>query len=284
MADFNRMTIAAACSVLGEMTSHGDMSMLEAEWGLSGRCATNSKSQRSADLANITLNENPSVITENSEVPLCRAIVELAIHAPPSVRIKRDWKKFISGLRLDGFEIVEVTKTEPARRPWQEETSTVEFALRRMYPGDLPDLKFREAENEIELLLKQFGFQTTLGHLRQAIDCFARGEWAAANGQLRTFYESNLLEIATELGNSGPTDAVGIRKFLGECSPPFLLSEFNEWHANPQKPQYTAGLMARLHPQGSHPGLSEEDDCAFRLQISLVTARLLLKRFAKRIS
>ncbi len=258
--------------------------MLEVQWGLSGRCATNSKSQRSADLANIALNENPHVITENGEVPLSRAIIDCAVHAPPKTRVTNHWSKFIAGLRLDGFEIVEVTKTEPANRPWQDETLTINLSLRRIYPDDLPDLNFREAESEIVLLLKQFGFQTTLGHLRQAIDCFARGEWAAANGQFRTFYESNLLEIAMKLGNSGPTDAVGIRKFLGECSPPFLLSDFNEWHANPQKPQYTAGLMARLHPQGSHPGLSEEDDCAFRLQISLITARLLLKRFAKRVS
>ncbi|MBB4279347.1 hypothetical protein GGE12_007161 [Rhizobium mongolense] len=37
-------------------------------------------------------------------------------------------------------------------------------------------------------------------------------------------------------------------------------------------------LMSRMHPHGGHPGLSEEEDATFRLQINLVTARLFLRR------
>jgi hypothetical protein len=62
------------------------------------------------------------------------------------------------------------------------------------------------------------------------------------------------------------------------------LTEYNEWNENNQKPQYIQGLMSRMHPHGGHPGLSEEEDATFRLQITLVTARLLLRRFRQRLN
>ncbi|MGO9837288.1 MAG: hypothetical protein ACLP1X_24100 [Polyangiaceae bacterium] len=62
--------------------------------------------------------------------------------------------------------------------------------------------------------------------------------------------------------------------------PPFLLRELNEWDDNGLG--FFNGLIKRLHPQGSHPGLSEDEDSTFRLHIVLLTARLVLKRFAAR--
>ena len=72
------------------------------------------------------------------------------------------------------------------------------------------------------------------------------------------------------------------REFLGKLDPPFLLQDYNEWFPNPQKPQYVEGLWQRLHSQGSHPGLSEQDDCTFRMQIVLITIRLFMRRFVQR--
>jgi hypothetical protein len=37
--------------------------------------------------------------------------------------------------------------------------------------------------------------------------------------------------------------------------------------------------MRRLNPEGSHPGLSDDEDCSFRLNIVLLTASLLLRRY-----
>jgi integrase len=42
---------------------------------------------------------------------------------------------------------------------------------------------------------------------------------------------------------------------------------------------FVNGLAKRLHPQGSHPGLSDQEDSTFRLHTVLLTARLLLERF-----
>jgi len=44
------------------------------------------------------------------------------------------------------------------------------------------------------------------------------------------------------------------------------------------------GLMNRMHPHGGHAGLSEEEDATFRLQVTLITARLFLRRLDQRVS
>ncbi|HCH73379.1 MAG TPA: hypothetical protein DFK19_18255, partial [Ochrobactrum sp.] len=69
------------------------------------------------------------------------------------------------------------------------------------------------------------------------------------------------------------------RDFLGgSVTPPFLLADYNEWSPDGKKSPFVQALMSRMHPHGGHPGLSEEEDATFRLQINLVTARLFLRR------
>jgi hypothetical protein len=53
----------------------------------------------------------------------------------------------------------------------------------------------------------------------------------------------------------------------------------NEWDDDGKG--FINGLVKRLHPQGPHPGLSDEDDSTFRLHVVLLTATLLLRRFAR---
>jgi hypothetical protein len=152
-----------------------------------------------------------------------------------------------------------------------------------MLPDNIPETDFREAASEVELLLDQAAFTVAKGHLKQATSAFQRGEWSSANGELLNFFENYLNEIANGLGYSGPDNSKSRRDFLGsDTPPPFLLEDYNEWH--PQKTQFVQGLMNRMHPHGGHPGLSEEEDATFRLQISLITARLFLRRSKKRIS
>ena len=43
------------------------------------------------------------------------------------------------------------------------------------------------------------------------------------------------------------------------------------------------GVLKRLHPQGSHPGLSDEEDCTFRLHLVLVLARFFLRRLDAKV-
>ncbi len=284
MMTYNRLTVTAACAVLSDYASHGDLSLLENQWGIAGRTNSNSKSQRSADLARIAIDENPMVLTENGQMPLSIAVIEEAIKAPPVKQTSTYWLKLIAGLRFDGFDLDNVETEIPSPNTWSVTSTRAEIVLRPIYPQHIPALNFREAEDEVSALLKRFDFTTSHGHLNQAISAFSRGDWAASNAQLRTFFESYLQEIAKACGSTGSENAISTRKYLGELVPPFLFTEYNEWNVNEQKPQFLGGLMARMHPAGSHPGLSEEDDCAFRLHISLICARLLLRRFDQRIS
>ena len=280
MSGFNRMTIVAAAEVISSFQSHSDMEVLEVQWGIAERCSSSSKTARVASWAKIATEETLDVMSEKGHVSLGRALIEKAISAPSGCQKLDVWRKLVAGLRFDGFELVE---TEIADAP-ERSRGRKALTLARMLPGEIPGLDFRESESEIVALLDRHGFAITKGHLRQALSAFQRGEWASANGALRNFYESYLNEIASRLGYAGSGDSKAKRDFLGSLEPPFLLADYNEWNANNQKPQYVQGLMSRMHPHGGHPGLSEEEDATFRLQISLVTARLFLRRFDQRRS
>ena len=280
MSEFNRMTVVAAAEVIADFNSHSDMEVLEVQWGITGQCNGSSKAARVASLANIAIQEQNEVMTEDGLASLSRALVEAAIGAPEHKRAGQSWKKLLAGLRFDGFEFVETESEIESDFLWQSERTEMSLKLVRMLPSDVPELDFREAKDEISLLMDQHGFIVAKGHLRQAISAFSRGEWSSANGELRNFFESYLNEVADRLGYAGNADSKAKRDFLGSgLEPPFLIADYNEWHAKNQKPQYIQGLMSRMHPHGGHPGLSEEEDATFRLQITLITARLLLRRF-----
>ncbi|MGO9893281.1 MAG: hypothetical protein ACLPX8_03590 [Bryobacteraceae bacterium] len=283
MSEFNRMTIVAAAEIITAFNSHSGMDLLEVQWGIAGRCSSSNKFARVASWAKIASEEVLKVITENGFVTLGRAMVETAMSAPSKCRKSDNWKKFVAGLRFDGFEVVETESEVEPEFPWDHWATDKTVTLVRMLPDDIPGLDFREAENEVATLLDRSGFSVAKGHLNQALSAFQRGEWSSANGELRNFYESYLNEIAVSLGYMGGGDSKAKRDFLGaSLQPPFFLADYNEWNANNQKPQYVQGLMSRMHPHGGHSGLSEEEDATFRLQISLITARLFLRRFSER--
>lgn len=87
-------------------------------------------------------------------------------------------------------------------------------------------------------------------------------------------------EIAERLDPTGATSTPtghARRQLLANMSPPFLFGALNEWTGDGKN--FTEGVFKRLHPHGSHPGLSNEEDATFRLQLVLIVARLLLRRF-----
>lgn len=286
MTDFNRLTIVAAVEVIADFKAHSDMNVLEVQWDIEKYISTSSKSARIASWSKVATGLDPFVMTETGKMKFSRAIVELAVQAPDHKRSGPVWRKFIAGLRFDGFEIVVDRVPDPSGRQsiFGDGPSEIEVAtLRRMLPDDLPGLDLREAENEVDNLLRKHKLTVAAGHLQMALSAFQRGEWSSANGELRKLYESYLDEIANRLGYSGSGDSKARRDFLGSgVTPPFLLEEYNEWH--PQKTQFVQGLMNRMHPHGGHAGLSEEEDATFRLQVTLITARLFLRRLDQRIS
>lgn len=270
MKKLNNLTIRAAVEIVEGFLSGAQMDTKAEEWGIATQIDSYSKATRIAGWAKVACSENrPEVLTSLGMISLDRAIVELALTAPPTAEGTYAWTEMVAGLKFDGYEIREA-----------EEGSRLLIA---MLPTDAPDLDMREADDEVTALLKKHGFHVTLGHWNMAKSNFQQGKWSPANGELRKVIEGLLDEIADRLGCDPSIESKRKRDFLGNHATPFLLTEYNEWNANNQKPQYVQGLMSRMHPHGGHAGLSEEEDATFRLQITLVTARLFLRRFDKRV-
>lgn len=167
------------------------------------------------------------------------------------------------GLARDGFVIV------------RSESDCVP-SLRSALPDevDLP-----ASDDEVRTLLGLFQFTVPSSHLEQAIEAHTRGDWAAANAQLRTFLEALFDDIARYIDKDRaaamPTSE-NRRAMLADASVGFLAPDRGEWTADGKN--YVNGLFKMLHTHGSHPGLSDEDHCTFRLHVVLVTARTFLRR------
>lgn len=276
MGEFNRMTVVAAAEVISDSCSHSDIDVLEVQWGIEDRGGGGSKPARVVSLSKAAIEGGSTVYTESGQVSLERAIIEQALMNWSTKKDTPSWQKLKAGLRFDGFEIVEPAEDDDV---WGRRASKAPATLVRMLPSDAPELNMREAENEVVQLLKKHSLSTAEGHLARAMSAFQRGEWSGANGELRNFLESYFNEIAVLMGCDPTYDSRQKRDYLGGgVAPPFLLADYNEWSPDGKKSPFVQALMSRMHPHGGHPGLSEEEDATFRLQINLVTARLFLRR------
>ena len=163
----------------------------------------------------------------------------------------------------------------------------IEWQLRRNLPEafDLP-----ATDDDVHRLLRTFGFSVPSGHLDQAIQNHSQGTWAAANSQLRSFVEGLMDSISDRLEpDSAKLPARGWNRveWLANQTPPFFLPELNEWQTDSKTGRpigFIYGVWQRLHPHGSHPGLSDEEDSTFRLHLVLILARLLLLRLKQRLT
>jgi hypothetical protein len=129
------------------------------------------------------------------------------------------------------------------------------------YPSASMDLS--RQRGKLEALLERKGLETASGHWDQVTDNVARGNWASANSQMRSFLESvfDYVAAATWRGE-GPAPARGeARKFLQQQG---CMSE--------EHGELVKALFKLLHTQGSHPGLSEEVDCQARVLMTMGVA------------
>ncbi len=154
-----------------------------------------------------------------------------------------------------------------------------ERSIKKMLPNEIEEAK---TESELFTLLNKFNLSTTKGHLEQAIRNHSQGNWAGANGQFRPFVESLLIDICKFLlpNNKCESANTAINLLSKTVTPPFLRSDLNEVeNPNCNKP-FIEGFWKRLHPEGTHPGLSDEEDSTFRYHITIVVAYYLLKRLS----
>ena len=265
---FTRPTIIAAANLLADFT-HSEFDNLMLQFGLETKIAsgnTVSRQVKANELSRVAVGDEPLMVqTSEGAMSLQEAMVRAAMTVAPRAWRGADWAVFSSGLKRDGFLLV---KDEDDRT----------FQLQRMLPevADLP-----AASDDVNMHLEKHGFEVPLGHLCQAINAHSRGDWAASNSQLRTFLEGLLDQIAERLvPDKASVTQTGHhrRTLLASLDPPFLSRTLNEWRDD-QKAGLVNGLFNRLHPEGSHPGLSDEEDSTFRLHIVIIVARLFLRRF-----
>lgn len=272
MPQFTRPTIVAAVRTVDRWYQAAVDSFL-LEHGLE-HAAPEGSVQMRANLLIRHLLGNPDATTDdggNLVDVVVRDLVERAVSAPllhseiasGQSGFAERVPKLARALALDGFVV------EDGR-------------LRRALPAAI---NLPAADDEVHELLKRLNFAVPAGHLDQAIQSHTDGHWASANSQLRSFMEGLLDEIAERLStdpSTVPPPGHPRRTWLATTvSPPFLLASLNEWDG--QGKGYIEGFFRRLHPQGSHPGLSDESDSTFRLHTVLIVARLFLWRLAERL-
>ena len=262
---FTRPTIVAAVEFLGAVLTQAKFDQVIVRLGLNNDIALGSPKSvtaKSALLAHaITQRAAHVVSTVNGQMTLAEAVVRIAVEMSVATYARPEQAPFLRGLALDGYVV-----------SWDEDPHTP--LLRAALPDevDLP-----AADNEVHQLLKHFGFTVPLGHLDQSIEAHTRGDWAAANSQVRSFLEGLLSEIAVRIDPEKASQLPSFenrRTFLVTCG--FLSADRNECTADGKS--FIPDLFRMLHTDGSHPGLSDEDHSTFRLHLALITARVLLRR------
>jgi hypothetical protein len=159
----------------------------------------------------------------------------------------------VNALKKDGYELTE-------------------SSVRKSLPSKIP---LAESEDNLVKILKKRNLNIALGHYEQAIAAHGRGEWAAANAQLRTFVEEFFNRVHTLINAGLATDTQQRKIELAKVG--FFAADYNEFLHNGTG--FVEGFWKRLHPQGSHPGLSEQADSTFRLHLVL----LVIHHFAERL-
>jgi hypothetical protein len=237
---FSRRTIIAAIELLeGAIKVHADLTrfLLKLSPDLARRCDAGALNDRFNHLIKF-LDDQPDFQLEGGG----RLRDELVENAVPFYSSSEEARSgaFLRALEGDGFVITE-------------------GVLRRALPAvvNLP-----EAQDEIFRLLAKHHFTVPTGHLDQAFVAHTDGHWASANSQIRSFLEGLLDEIAERLDPTAVTLPSGQARRARLAAIGFLSRSLNEWEDHGLG--YINGLMKRLHPQGSHPGLSDQDDSAAR--------------------
>ena len=259
---FSRLTrvYATECLEYHSQAAFNQMVVrLELEQEISANTGV-SVQKKCATLARIvTSRPDTPLDTLEGRTSLGEAVIREAVAI---VRQESRWQpqaKFMQALARDGYSLT-----------WN--AGAEEAVLTPALPVELG----AETDDEVHQLLAAHGFQTSCGHLDQALNAHGRGDWAAANAQLRTFMEGLLDDIA---GTLRPPEAAGRtsenrRALLGRIS--FFSTERKEWTDDGKN--YVNGLFKMLHTEGSHTGLSDVEHSTFRLHLVLVTARTFLRR------
>jgi len=230
--------------------------------------------------------EIPGPFTENAQLDAVQYIFEKNIRDnPPQINELNPWSEVLEAPVQIKADTLFIERYSRLYNSFKRDGYTVnEQGVVPLLPNELVESNI---ENELFRLLEHFNFNTSKGHLEQAIENHTNGNWAGANGQFRTYMESLLIEISNYLlpgrNCSNIGDAITWLSNPNILSPVLLHQHLNEVPAQGLNFSFINGLWKRLHPTGSHPGLSDEEDSTFRYHTLIVFTRYLLSRLENRV-
>lgn len=175
-APFTRPTLVAAVELL-EQHSQARFNQMVLRLGLEDEITSStglSVANKCALLGRIVVQRAETVSdTLEGTMTLGEAVIRQAAQLAQPQSDHPLQTAFARGVARDGYVLV---WDDHGRNP----------SLRAALPEEI---QLPQTDDEVHELLKRFGFATPLGHLDQAVEAHTRGDWAAANGQLRTFLE-----------------------------------------------------------------------------------------------
>ncbi|PPG48988.1 hypothetical protein C5C41_16235 [Rathayibacter sp. AY1E9] len=179
-----------------------------------------------------------------------------------------EWaRELLGSLRADGFACTATRVEVPATSIWAEDSRTeIRWAITSLGYTGLP---VAALASDLADQLSTKGFATAAGHYDQALNAFHAQDWAASNGQLRTTFESVLLELATRragVSASGGGPAIDALQKNGDL--PYGPNE------------YLRGLWKLSHVGGAHPGLSDQEDAHHRIYAVSAIVGWLVRTYA----
>lgn len=262
---FSRNTIIEIISLL-EKYSHAEIDRILIRFNIENIAPQNlnSKYKRANDVMTYLIN-NPERRTDSGGF-LVYELLEYVLKEMlerDSYRFEENYPEIINSLKLDGFVI---------------ENNDLVRITPEVYQPVI-------SQSELMRLLDTYQLDIPKGHLEQALDSHKRGQWASSNAQLRTFIESffdEIVKLVSPPHHTLPQTSHQRREYLVNIDPPFLLIQLNEWEIG-SNGGFIQGFWRRLHPSGSHPGLSDESDCTFRLQLVLLVSHHIITRLRERI-
>ena len=270
--NIGRGAIITACDLLEGIQTNARIESLVLELGLEEFAGGRGSIGKTVLALKSYASKHPDhrVETDYGEKFLSRALVDKAIEL---VGWKREnshlWEKLKRYLELDGFALQEKIA---------ERFGKVSVVIEGIIPALPASAQFQEAGSEIDALLAKFGLATARRHLDSARDNIVQSDWEAANGQCRTFLDAitdGIAEILFPVESGSKTSGLQRRQLLAEKG--FLSREKHEFGDGGGQ-AFLPGLVKLLHPDGAHPGISNQDDALMRFQTVISTAWWLLKR------
>lgn len=258
---FSKATIMDVMSLLGEMNSHAQLDKYVFRYGLDEIAVGNNKDKRVLSIGKHLINNPnlPGLLSNNLMYEIVEDIIKNAVSNTYHFDINTD----------------EFRNYPQLRRLLLKDRFVIEDGkLIRTFDTDID---FNNNETLLENLLNKYNLSVAKGHYNQASNAFNRGDWAACNSQLRSYVEELLNKLAEKITGNSPVNSQDAKITLSKCDPPIFYKPLNEWLDNGQG--FFETFWKRLYPQGSHPGLSDERDSIFRLNLVQITTLEILRRY-----